>query len=341
MPTVKQLFDSLSAEQKRTLALGLCDKGGECKDETALKISHYLLNDHKLAGKVKEFINLLMNDFGPHLVKMMSGREHEVDAKLVAELKQKHGDVSLSGVEKEEGMKQINDHFESLSHQQKRTVAEDLFGGDEQKMKKALGKLWKYDGDLRENTKLFVELVRAYVRSLEFRQNDCIEMKIEEDRKEREYLAAEEKRVEDVVCRHKELHPPRMSECPVCLDEVENTEHHTMVYFYCCGQGTCFSCCKKNKDSHGGLFNGKCPLCRGDIDINAITRYRRIKKWAEKGYSWAQMKMANYYLTGCQKASIPIDKKKNIEWLKLSCQNDPQILMQSMILQTNTNLAKT
>ena len=328
MLTVKQLFDSLSAEERRTLALGLCDAGGECK-ETAVKISH-LLNDHKLAGKVKEFIDLVMNDYERHLVKTMSLREDEelsteLQDKLVM-LKKKHGDISLSGVEKEEekeeGMKQIQDYFESLSHQHKRTVAKDLFGGDEQKRMKALAKLRIFDGDLRENTRLFVDLVLAYIGSLEFRQNDCIEMKIEADKKESEYLAVEEKRVEDVVRTHKELHPPQIFECPVCLEEVENTEHHTKVYFYCCGQGTCFSCCLKNKDSRGGLFNGKCPLCRGDIVTEATTRYKRIKKWAEKGYSWAQMKMATYYLTGCQEANIPIDERKHVKWLKLSCENE-------------------
>jgi TPR repeat protein len=330
MPTVKQLFETLSAEERRALALDFFGYAGETgKDKAFMKIYH-LLNEHNLActDKVKEYVDLLMDDIGPHLMKMMSGREHEIEMsgrehEIFAELKQKHGGGDVSKVEKEEGTKQINEYFETLSHQQRRTVAKDLSSGasgDKQKMNKALGKLWNFDGDHMENTKLFTELVG----SLEYRQKECIEMKEEGENKEREFISAEKKRVEDVVRRHKELHPPRMSECPVCLEDIEMTEHNSMVYFYCCGQGTCFSCCKKNNDSHGEHFHGKCPLCRGDI----VTDYKRIKKWAEKGYSWAQMKMAGYYFTGCQEGLIPIDKKKTIdkkkaiEWLKLSCENE-------------------
>jgi hypothetical protein len=318
MPTVKQIFDSLPTEQRRTLALGLCDAGDECK-ETVLKISH-LLRDHKLLGKAKanEFIDLLMNDYERHLVKTMSLREDkELSTELqdkLAMLKKKHADVSLSGAEKEEvvveGTKQIKDYFEALSHQEKRTVTEDLFGGDEQKRTKALAKLRIFDGCHMENTKLFVELVLAYIGSLEFRQNDCIEMKIEADKKEREVLAAEKKRVEDVVRIHKELHPPRMSECPVCLEEVEMTEHNSMVYFFCCGQGTCVTCCKKNKDSHGELFNGKCPLCRGVINIDAITRYRRIKKLAEKGSGGLKCQCQCIIAGDARKQTFPLIRRK-------------------------------
>jgi hypothetical protein len=78
----------------------------------------------------------------------------------------------------------------------------------------------------------------------------------------------------------------------VCLDDVEITEHNSMIYFYCCGQGTCYTCFKKNRDSDGELFQAKCPLCRSTITNEAVTRANRIKKCAEKGLSWAQLKMS-------------------------------------------------
>jgi hypothetical protein len=114
MPTVKQLFDSLSAEERRALALDFFGYAGETGKNKAFMKIYDLLNEHNLAStdKVKEYVDLLMDDIGPHLVKMMSGREHEIEMsgrehEIFAELKQKHGGGDVSKVEKEEGTKQI------------------------------------------------------------------------------------------------------------------------------------------------------------------------------------------------------------------------------------------
>ncbi len=137
---------------------------------------------------------------------------------------------------------------------------------------------------------------------------------------EMEHLAAERARVADVVRRHKELHPTEMTECPVCLEEIEMTEHGSMIYFYCCGKGTCHACFKKNCDNEGSLFGSKCPCCRGKIDSTVVARTKSIKKCAKKGFSWAQFKMAQYYLEGYEEGNVPIDEKKYIQSLQLACE---------------------
>lgn len=58
------------------------------------------------------------------------------------------------------------------------------------------------------------------------------------EKKEALFITREQKRVEDVVSKWKELHPPQTQECPVCLEDIEITENNAMVYFNCCGKGT-------------------------------------------------------------------------------------------------------
>ncbi len=139
---------------------------------------------------------------------------------------------------------------------------------------------------------------------------------------EMEHLDAERARVADVVRRHKELHPTETAECPICLEDIELTEHGSMVYFYCCGKGTCHDCFKKNCDNGGSLFASKCPYCRGLIDKTVAARTKSIKKCAKKGFSWAQFRMAKYYLRGYEEGNVPIDEKKYIESLQLACEGD-------------------
>mmetsp|Transcript_21789 Transcript_21789/g.43641 ORF Transcript_21789/g.43641 Transcript_21789/m.43641 type:complete len:565 (+) Transcript_21789:290-1984(+) len=296
MSQVKEFFDSLPVEQKRNLSMGLRGGDGQ-KEETLVKISH-LVQNQNFDGDMEqigiEFYKLL-NDFSSQVL-----------------------------VRNDEATTQIKNYFESLSDHQKRTMVGDLFGGDEQKKREVLGSLWRFDGDLLENTKFFVELVRDYTLTIEIGslpQEDLQEKKDRGEKNEREHITAEKERVDDVVRRHKELYPPQTRECPVCLDDIEMTEHNSMVYFYCCGQGTCFDCFKKNVDSDGALFHAKCPLCRSTINNDAVTRTNRIKKCAERGFSWAQLKMSKYCLQGCEEAKIPVDEKKSNEWLQLAAGN--------------------
>ena len=304
MTQVKELFDSLSDEQKKAYGLGMFGIDEQQRHETSLELCQWLtplFPPDQLQGKFEEFLGLLMSDVSTHLARL------------------------TSGLNKDEGEAQVKSYFESLSDRQKLTLAGDLLGTDEQKRNKAMQSLWKFDGDLRDNTKYLLELIKNYVnmmQSLPHVQKQLKEKKDEGDKNEREYLAAERKRVNDVVCRHKELHPPQTRECSVCLDDVEMTEHNSMVYFYCCGQGTCRECYKKNVDSGGTLFKAKCPYCRGDIINEVAARTNLIKKCAEKGLSFAQYKMALYCNHGIEESNIPIDGKKWIEWLQLASENN-------------------
>jgi hypothetical protein len=74
----------------------------------------------------------------------------------------------------------------------------------------------------------------------------------------------------DVVVRLKEN---EASECPVCIDAVENA-----IIFFPCGHSTCAECFARISDPAQGLAQGndgsfeiKCPNCRAKIDPSKIT----------------------------------------------------------------------
>ncbi|PGH07560.1 hypothetical protein AJ79_06230 [Helicocarpus griseus UAMH5409] len=74
----------------------------------------------------------------------------------------------------------------------------------------------------------------------------------------------------EVVARLKEN---EASECPVCIDAVENA-----VIFFPCGHSTCAECFARISDpaqamrqGHDGAFTVKCPNCRAKIDPKRIT----------------------------------------------------------------------
>ena len=151
-------------------------------------------------------------------------------------------------------------------------------------------------------------------------QISCEKRKLIGEEEEKTSLAMEQKRIKDVSQRHKELHPPLIRECPVCLDDIEMIEHNSMIYFYCCGYGTCYKCFKQTQDSDEHSFNGSCPLCRSSITSEVVIRTKRIMKCAERGMGWAQCKVSQYYRIGNE--LIDIDEKKSLEWLLLSSEND-------------------
>ncbi len=161
-----------------------------------------------MADNASQFCDLLLEDIHDHVTKN-------------------------SSLQNEETTMQIKNYFESLSDEQKRTIYDELSSGDERKRDEVLRSLWKFDGDLLENTKKFVELVRDH-NSLSRVQKKLQDKKDigDGEKDEREHIAAEKKRVDDVVRRHKELHPPQTRECPVCLDDVEITEHNSMIYMF-------------------------------------------------------------------------------------------------------------
>lgn len=106
----------------------------------------------------------------------------------------------------EETRQKIKDYFESLSDEEKRTISDDLVGGDEQKRGKISRSLWRFDGDVMENTKQFAELLRDHnnLKSLVRVQKKMQDKKDIGEKNEKEYITTENKRVDDVVRRHKE-----------------------------------------------------------------------------------------------------------------------------------------
>ncbi|OJJ73280.1 hypothetical protein ASPBRDRAFT_173837 [Aspergillus brasiliensis CBS 101740] len=70
------------------------------------------------------------------------------------------------------------------------------------------------------------------------------------------------------------------SECPICIDAVENP-----VIFFPCGHGTCAECFSRISDPEMALRNGrddgtevKCPNCRAKVDPKKITDHESFKK---------------------------------------------------------------
>lgn len=85
-------------------------------------------------------------------------------------------------------------------------------------------------------------------------------------------LVANAKNFDDeVVLRLKEN---ESSECPVCIDAVENA-----IIFFPCGHSTCAECFTRISDpaqalaqgNDGGAYEIKCPNCRGKVDTKKIT----------------------------------------------------------------------
>lgn len=93
-----------------------------------------------------------------------------------------------------------------MSDEEKRTISDDLVGGDEQKRGKISRSLWRFDGDVMENTKQFAELLRDHnnLKSLVRVQKKMQDKKDIGEKNEKEYITTENKRVDDVVRRHKE-----------------------------------------------------------------------------------------------------------------------------------------
>lgn len=138
--------------------------------------------------------------------------------------------------------------------------------------------------------------------------------------KELEYLLiGENARIAGVIREHEELHPPETMECPICLDEMTNTELDSVIYFGCCGGGTCKNC------GNVGPKLKSCPLCRADMPKGEDACSAQLVQCAEKGKSWAQSRMGHMHLnllsTPFQK-NLPIDKKKGLKFIKLAADGD-------------------
>ena len=85
--------------------------------------------------------------------------------------------------------------------------------------------------------------------------------------KEQEYeLIVEAKRIESVVRKHEEMHPPATKCCTICLDYIKIKSHGSMSFFLCpCANALiCDNCCFAVSER----MLKKCPLCRADAPTN-------------------------------------------------------------------------
>ena len=100
-----------------------------------------------------------------------------------------------------------------------------------------------------------------------------------------------------------------------------------MVWFRCCGHGTCLSCFKLNEEQGEETKMFKCPLCRSDFPSTYKEDLKLVKKCAEKGFPWAQYVLGNYHFDGRtyeQKGNIrvPLDRKRACELYNLAAKQD-------------------
>ena len=84
---------------------------------------------------------------------------------------------------------------------------------------------------------------------------------------EEEYeVLVEAKRIQSVVRKHEEMHPPATKCCTICLDYIKIKSHGSMSFFLCpCANALiCDNCCFAVSER----MLKKCPLCRADAPTN-------------------------------------------------------------------------
>ncbi|KAL9182633.1 hypothetical protein ACHAXT_013285 [Thalassiosira profunda] len=135
---------------------------------------------------------------------------------------------------------------------------------------------------------------------------------------------SEQLRIEDVVRRHNEAHPPLIMDCCICLEDLPFTDISLETFLPCCGNNICAKCVILSVKG-GKMGLRKCPCCRADMMLGPKEFIPLIEIQATKGKSWAQTQMGIYYLEGssCQHgANVPyqVDHRKALEWLRLAAE---------------------
>ena len=129
-------------------------------------------------------------------------------------------------------------------------------------------------------------------------------------------LTVERRRVEDIVKRHHDLHPPVTETCPICLDDVRIYGSGTSAMFLCCMNYTCKSCHAAHSAGGRAYLGGKCPLCRAEFLNSEMTGIERVMKHAKAGKASAQARMGTVYLYGTE--GFPVDNSQAMKWLQLA-----------------------
>ena len=143
-------------------------------------------------------------------------------------------------------------------------------------------------------------------------------------------LLRERQRVEEVVQRHREQHPPQMQECPICLEDIEIiSAQENMVSMICCGKEMCLDCALK----YPPTVSKSCPMCRACLIGTGESSMQNMMQCAERGVAWAQRKLGFVYLDGGELAATPdqgilvgaerpVDVERGVELLQLAADQD-------------------
>ena len=154
------------------------------------------------------------------------------------------------------------------------------------------------------------------------------QLKIFYEKVDRLQELAEEKRVDELVTKHQELHPPNTEECPICLEAVPVSSNSCVQFLVCCGNICCYKCLRASV-SGGKMKMSKCPMCRSNLLVPPKECVRLTKRCADNGRAWALTQMGIYYLEGsaCEHGdAVPyqVDKKEAFRLFKLAAeQGDP------------------
>eukprot|EP00984_Skeletonema_dohrnii_P005079 scaffold1786_cov104-Skeletonema_dohrnii-CCMP3373.AAC.10 len=138
------------------------------------------------------------------------------------------------------------------------------------------------------------------------------------------FVTIEKGRMENVVYKHRELHPINKEVCTVCLEDVPITCLNSVQYFVCCGNFICFPCFQASC-AGGQLRMKNCPCCREEIFVALEKVVRQVEQQAKRGRPWAQANMGIYQLEGSScghgdAVHYKVDFKKALKWFKLAAE---------------------
>eukprot|EP00985_Skeletonema_marinoi_P005077 scaffold2191_cov92-Skeletonema_marinoi.AAC.10 len=138
------------------------------------------------------------------------------------------------------------------------------------------------------------------------------------------FETVEKGRMENVVYKHRELHPINMEVCTVCLEDVPITSLSCVQYFVCCGNFICFQCFQASC-AGGQLRMTNCPCCREEIFVALEKVVRQVEQQAKRGRPWAQTQMGIYFLDGSScghgdAVHYKFDVKEALKWFKLAAE---------------------
>ena len=116
-------------------------------------------------------------------------------------------------------------------------------------------------------------------------------------------------------------------ECPVCLDTLP-VDVRTLSRMICCGKAMHTSCYEDiMKSTMNDEQKNACPLCRTRYPGTDKDELKQLRKWAEKGATWAENMLANKYYFGKLGLTQSYDKAIQLYEMAIA-QGDPHAMFQ-------------